>query len=203
MVKVKDWRGTVCSSEHRHVTAGRLSFWTLHLVEASLCGVCTFSPCLCVSSGCSGFLPRSRDMALCGELHVGVNVGSTGCLCLRVSALVTRWQPKDERLSIWMEMYEVMSEVSRKTWMSDSHTLTLLASCSIKPSFYWRRRVMRNIKKKKLGNITAAISSPPGKGRIMPFSINRKPFMWNIYKGSVAFHCFNSFMLSQRRTKLN
>lgn len=100
MVKVKDWRGTVCSSEHRHVTAGRLSFWTLHLVEASLCGVCTFSPCLCVSSGCSGFLPRSRDMALCGELHVGVNVGSTGCLCLRVSALVTRWQPMDERLSI-------------------------------------------------------------------------------------------------------
>lgn len=148
MVKVKDWRGTVCSSEHRHVTAGRLSFWTLHLVEASLCGVCTFSPCLCVSSGCSGFLPRSRDMALCGELHVGVNVGSTGCLCLRVSALVTRWQPKDERLSIWMERYEVMSEVSRKTWMSDSHILTLLASCSIKPSFYWRRRVMRNIKKK-------------------------------------------------------
>lgn len=148
MVKVKDWRGTVCSSEHRHVTAGRLSFRTLHLVEASLCGVCTFSPCLCVSSGCSGFLPRSRDMALCGELHVGVNMGSTGCLCLRVSALVTRWQPKDERLSIWMEMYEVMSEVSRKTWMSDSHTLTLLASCSIKPSFYWRRRVMRNIKKK-------------------------------------------------------
>lgn len=39
-------------------------------------------------------------MVLRGELHVGVNVGSTGCLCLHVSALVMHWQPKDEPLSI-------------------------------------------------------------------------------------------------------
>lgn len=203
MVKVKDWRGTVCSSEHRHVTAGRLSFWTLHLVEASLCGVCTFSPCLCVSSGRSRFLPRPRDMALCGELHVGVNMGSTGCLCLRVSALVTRWQPMDERLSI----------MDGKVWSNvrgQPEDLNVRFPHTYFTGIVFHKTILlltqegnEEHKKKKLGNITAAISSPPGKGRIMPFSINRKPFMWNIYKGSVAFHCFNSFMLSQRRTKLN
>lgn len=121
-------------------------------------------------------------------------------MCLGASdALATR---KDERLSI----------MDREVWRNVRGQLEDL-NVRFPPAYFtgivFHKTILLLMQegneehKKILGNITAAISSPLGKGTIMPFSINRKPFMWNIYKGSVAFHCFSSFMLSQRRTKLN